>query len=111
MRRQKAVYWKKISEDQYSTPSFADPVEVKCRWEDTLLDYRYAQGALSGSQSNVYVDREMFTGDFLMEGAIESDTPESPVSSPKAYEIIAFEKIPNLKVTETLYIAHLGKKA
>lgn len=32
--KQTLVYWEKTGSDGFGKPIFADPVEVKCRWED-----------------------------------------------------------------------------
>jgi hypothetical protein len=65
MRRQRARYWKQAGTDQYGDPAYDYPVDVACRWEDRVGEYRNAKGEVSTSTATVYVDRKMFVGDML----------------------------------------------
>lgn len=108
MRRQKAVWWQRQTEpDKFGRLSFAEPVEIACRWDDNIGEFRNQFGQTVASKAVVYVDREMKVGDKLMSGPISSDTPEDPTTEDNALEIQGFMKTPNIKNTETLYTALL----
>ncbi len=107
MRRQRAVYWQRTAPDHYGTFGYAAPVEIACRWEDKIGEFRNDMGEKHASIANVYVDRVMSIGDKLMRGELESDTSEDPREEPDAYEIQAFEQIPDINAKETLLLAHL----
>lgn len=107
MRRQTAVYWKRTTPDHYANFSYAEPVEITCRWEDVTLEVRGDEVEATNFSSRVYVDRVMNLGDVLMLGALESDTPEDPKGLESAKAIQRFEALPNLKNRETLYTAYL----
>lgn len=110
MRKQKAIWWDRLDPDKYGKFAYDAPLEIDCRWDDSSHEYRNEIGEKAFSQSTVYPDRVMKTGDKLKRGDIESDTPTDPTSVEGVYEIQRFEQIPNLRNTEILFIAHLGMR-
>jgi len=107
MRKQKAVYWARLSADEYGVFAYDDPVQVDCRWDDMGVEFRNVEGEVQVSQSVVYVDRVMAIGDKLQRGEMDSTTPDSPAGLTTAFEIRRFDQNPNLRATETLYTAYL----
>lgn len=107
MRKQKAVYWKRLSADRFGKFSYDFPVEVECRWDDTNEEFRTPKMETRVSQSIVYPDREMFVGDMLKRGEMTVETYDDPTEDPDAFEIQAFAHTPNLRNTETLFTAYL----
>ncbi len=107
MRRQHAVWWAVGIPDEFGVKSFAEPIEIKCRWENRVGEFVDARGFTMASMATVYVDRVMKVGDKLKEGVLDSDTLENPLEDKKAFEIQGFETIPNLKAKESLLICHL----
>lgn len=111
MRRQRATFWERsTTTDKYGRYTYAAPEEIRCRWEDVAEEYKDPRsGETKVSRSTVYVDREMKVGDVLKKGAPISSTPADPKTpgTEGAFEIQAFENLPNLKATEFLYTARL----
>jgi len=111
MRKQKAVYWRRLEADEYGKYSFDDPVEINCRWDDDSREERKPGAEVFITAAVVYVDREMSEGDMLQKGEISSDERADPhAKNPdgnQAYEIMKFKITPNLKNTENLYTAML----
>ena len=108
MRKQRAVFWERSDEpDEYGKFSYSSPIEIRCRWDESGIEYRSPTGQTVISQAVVYVDRIMKIGDMLREGEIESDEPDDPTEAEAAYEIQRFDKTPNIKATETLLTAYL----
>lgn len=108
MRKQKAVWWeRKEKPDRFGKFAFEPPVEIDCRWDDSVSEFRTEGGQTQISQATVYPDRPLKEGDKLRKGEMETDEPDSPLALTTAYEVQRFQQIPNLKNTETLYIAHL----
>lgn len=108
MRKQQAVWWSRNpTPDQSGNHTFAAPVEIKCRWEDIVKQFRDSQGEMQLSSALVYVDREMELGDRLMKGEMPTDVEADPMEEPLAFEIKRFEKLPNLRNKETLLTAYL----
>lgn len=108
MRRQKAVYWAAGQLDRHGQASFANPVQIDCRWEDRADEFIDDKGEKKISSSVVYVDRDMKTGDVLMKGLLNGDVNQSsPFSNPLAGEIKGYADLPNLKNTESLRTAYL----
>ena len=107
MRKQKAVWWARGAMDTYGAFTFAAPVEIACRWDGSGAEFRNSQGQTGFSNAVVYLDRVMKAGDKLWEGAMDSNTPESPSDLVDAFEIQKFDRTPNFKATEFLYTAYL----
>jgi len=107
MRKQRAVWWERTTPDQYGVYSFAAPVEIACRWDDSGTEFRNGTGETEMSSATVYPDRVLKKGDKLMKGGMESGTPDSPAELTHAYEIQRFDETPNMKATEFLYTAYL----
>lgn len=107
MRKQTAVYWARTTSDHYGRFSYQPPVEVKCRWDDTIQEFVNATGEKQASRAVAYVDTIMVPGDRIKRGVLETDTPLDPLSIDDAFEIRRFDQIPNFRATETLLVAYM----
>jgi len=109
MRKQKALWWKRLEANEYGRYSYDAPVEIDCRWDD-VADLGRKPSPPSekiASSTVVYVDRVMTPGDKLREGGLESSTESDPENDEGALVIERFVVTPNLKATESLYTAYL----
>lgn len=107
MRKQTAVWWQRTGRDVTGDPSFADPVEIDCRWDDKQELFVDVNGDEKISRATVYVDRDMSPGDWLKLGELESSTPDDPRDTTGAWEMRDWNKMPNLRATEYLRFTHL----
>lgn len=108
MRRQVAVYFAKTGDDEYGKPTWAQPVEIMCRWEDVQKEFIKPDGTRALSQSVVYPSVVPKPGDVLVLGALVALTDvNDPKQNAGAGEVQQADSIPNLRATETLYIAYL----
>ncbi len=108
MRRQTAVYWAKLATDAHGQPTFDDPVEITCRWEEKKIEFVNAMGEKLTSGALVYVDRDTPIGGMLLLGELTSGfdfDPRAHVGD--AWEIRHFERLPNLRNTEILRTVYL----
>lgn len=103
MRKQTATYWKRLEPDQFGAFAYDTPVEIECRWDDRQDEFRDEKQQVLVSRAVVYPDREMSVGDCLLKGDLVADLDPKDAG---AFEIKAFEIIPNFRATEFLYIAH-----
>jgi len=100
---QTAVYWGTPTEDGYGIKTFVDPVEIDCRWEDTLEVISDAKGNEVVSGSAIYVTQDVDEQGYLYLGTLDdlnSGEEADPTTIEKAYEIKRFEKIPALRRTD-----------
>jgi len=108
MLKQTCVYWPLGSEesggvdvDNYGQLIYASPVELKCRWDDEVMEVLDAQGTIFISHAKLYIDRDVSIGGVLMLGTLDDvEYIDDPKANEGAYEIKAFLKNPNLKATE-----------
>lgn len=110
MRKQICVYWPPADSpfDDYGQPQYGDAVEMTCRWEDKAEEFIGPTGSMEISRSKVFVESDVEPGGVLLLGDLESGTNLTvPKNNEGAWEIRAFDKIPNLKATEFLRRAFL----
>ncbi len=104
---QTAVYWGSPQDDGYGTFTFADPVEIKCRWQENRSvitmegDDRKSREIVSKAEVWVLqdVDEEgyLYLGTLDSSGALTSAEEEKPESVDGAYKIRLFKKTPELR--------------
>jgi hypothetical protein len=115
MRKQTAVYWPPGSEetggrdyDDYGKPMYASPVEISCRWEDVVQEFVDTENEITFSQAIVYVDSDVRLRGVLFLGTLtDVNDLNNPKDNEGAWEIRRFDKLPNLRNTETLRTAYL----
>lgn len=120
MRRQNAIYWPPAAPDDFGRPAPGALVELtlvggnyRVRWEDKAKQFLDKTGAVQMSNAVVYVPllpdgTEVQLGGYLWLGDRADLVSESdPRLNPGAYEIKDFDKLPNLKNTESLRTCYL----
>lgn len=115
LKKGRAVYWPPVLDedggpvsDEFGMPTFEDPVQIKCRWEDYDVEFVENAGRQEESKARVYVDRDVQLKGVLWKGLIEDLVEaEDPFKNPGAWEIKKFDKIPNLRQTKFVRIAWL----
>jgi len=117
--KQTAVYWGNPRNDGYGRNLYDDPVEIKCRWENSfqVFEANDDKGTKFVSRAIVYVgvnldyDGVLWLGTLAeLEDYLESSSGSyiDPVDVPEAYPIKRTEKIPILgKPTAFVRVAYL----
>jgi hypothetical protein len=117
--KQKAVYWGSPVNRGDNFFTYADPIEILCRWEEKtqLIKDWDGKGREFECVAMVYVLQDLDRHGILMLGTLadlDSSGDSSgdfydPTLEPYAYEIKQFEKIPSLgSTTEFVRIAYLS---
>lgn len=89
-----AVYWAPSSMDAYGKLTFADPVDVPCRWDDRDSVILTQDGESINSTTQVLSETDMVVRGWLLLGLVE-DLPsdyDDPSLVPGAREIAKFDK-------------------
>jgi hypothetical protein len=108
MLKQTAVYWAPAGTGQTGETIYAEPIEIRCRWEDLQEQFIDGAGTTRVSKAKVYVDRDVGHGGYLFEGTFGDLTSHSdPHANDGAYEIMAYGKIPNMRAKRFLRYAML----
>jgi len=105
-----AVYWSSPTSDGYGGSTFADPVEVKCRWQwkDEIITGDNGEQIVSSVQ--VFLLQDVDEGGYLYYGELDDLTTTQkadPRSVAGASRIIRFVKTANMKNTEYVRKAFL----
>jgi len=102
---QTAVYWGSPVSDGHGGFTYADPVEIVCRWEEMIQLVTDAKGKEVTSRATVFVSQDVDEEGVLYLGTLDSlddylDSSSGSYINPKdvdgAYEIKKFDKIPEL---------------
>ena len=101
---QDAVYWGNPQDNGYGGFTYDDPVEIKCRWEDSNEVISMAGQDRKGrelvSKAQVWVVQDVDEEGYLYLGTLDSTDALSsaeeadPASVYGAYKILKFEKTP-----------------
>jgi hypothetical protein len=107
-----AVYWPRAKVEDNGKQSFAAPVEIKCRWEDSQVEVkdmtRTATNGLWSSKSVIDTEYPVEKGGYLWFGRLSAlQTPDDPRKVGDAGRIEYRDKIPSVRATQTLYTAYL----
>lgn len=94
--KQKAVLWTGRTVDKYGKPTFAGSVEIACRWEERQEKFIDAAKQEHISRAVVYVDREVFLGEYLWLGELQNVPDNDPLLIAAAYEVRGMESTPSL---------------
>lgn len=70
-RYQAAVLWPVTGTDRYGQPTLGDPVEIRCRWDDTRRDILDAQGMRVAIDATIYVDMDIDIGSEIYKGQLD----------------------------------------
>jgi len=106
-----AVYWGNPTNDGSGGYSYADPVELDCRWESVDTVSASSIGLNYVVEHEVQVAQDLDKDGMMLLGTIDS-IGESDLSVPErlgAKRIVKFDKIPDLKATHFFRKAYLGK--
>lgn len=112
--RQKAVYWGNPVNDGYGGYTFDTAIELDVRWEDAIRNLNHPVGEEVYSKATVIVQQDVDLHGFLFLGtltdlnAMSGITLTNPRTIETAYEIIAFDKVPDIRAKEYVRTVYLG---
>jgi hypothetical protein len=103
MLRQDAVLWTFTGEDEFGNKTYADPVQIKVRWEDKTEQFLDRKGNTQVSRAQVYVDRKIEERSALWKGTLaEVESTADPFANDGAYEVRAYSEQPDFKARRFL---------
>ena len=106
---QTAVYWGTPAVDGFNRMTFADPVEVACRWElvDEIIRDKKTTEELK--RAHVWLPQSVDMEGYLYLGTLDDldSNPDDPITIAGADKIRSVRKIPTLNNEVTLYRANL----
>ena len=97
---QTAVYWGTPAPDGYGGFTFADPVEIACRWQDKIETIKNDKGEEVISNATVFVLQDVSQNGYLFLGEL-TDLSSAEEADPRGIDnakmILKFDKSPALK--------------
>ena len=103
---QTAVYWGSPVADGYGGYTYATPVEIPCRWEDTIETIINKQGKETTSNATLMVTQDIHEEGFLYLGKLTDLTTQEkadPLLIHKAFPVQRVDKVPLYRST-TLFV-------
>lgn len=121
MKKQKCVFWAYSGSNRHgSSQTYAEPVLMRCRWEDVSEEFKTSTGETVVSQSRVFLSEGADDAALVVKGAVmlvptattsldELTTLDrvNPLRNKGAWTIRGFSKVPDLKAKNFLRIAML----
>lgn len=99
---QTAVYWGNPTPDGYGGMTYADPVEIDCRWDDVAKVVSDAKGKEIITAAQVLVTQDLDLEGVLFLGLLDdldSAQEDNPMTITGAYSIKRFDKTPLFEST------------
>jgi len=115
--KQTAVYWGNPQNDGFGGMTFNYPIEIACRWTDKERIFTSNDGIEIHQKAEVLVTQDLKVQGWLYLGALDdvldfgesSGDPISPKEVNGAYQIIGFDKVPEIfSTTKFVHTAYLG---
>ena len=98
---QTAVHWSYTGNDGFGEPTFADPVEIKCRWTDYDQINTDNEGRQFTSNAEVLVPQDVKRMDYLYLGTlVDIGSEPDPRKVDNAHAVTRFTKVPMIKSTD-----------
>lgn len=94
---QKCTHWAITGVDGYNEPTFAEAVQLDCRWEDRVEKLQSYLGEEFISRSRIFLSVDIADGDYLALGD-HTGTPDPRVIR-AAFSVKAWRKTPSLDGT------------
>ncbi len=94
---QNITYWAFISEDEFGKVTFAAPVNIKGKWEDTIQLFTDLKGSEFRSLAIIYLESDVVVEGWLFNGESSATDPRTVDG---AREIRLFRKIPDIDACE-----------
>lgn len=100
-----AVYWPPINVTDYGQYTFAEAVEIKCRWDDVEVRFTNADGSISTGTAKIWTTYPMKPRGILWHGRL-TDVSDLviPRNNSGFIEIKYFSSTPDLKNKTKLVI-------
>jgi hypothetical protein len=101
--KQDAVYWGTPSPDGFGGATFASPIEITVRWEDSNIQFMSPDGNVELSKAVIFAGQDVVIGGWIFLGTLDevgSANQDDPQLVDGASEIRAFNKTPNIKGTD-----------
>jgi hypothetical protein len=106
-----AIYWAYLGSDEFGQAILADPIQIKCRWQDQEVMFTGGDGAQMLSVAKVYPDRDLTLEGFLMKGTLDDlNSDMLPDYGVSAFPIRAKEEHPDLRGKRFHLTVFLQKK-
>jgi hypothetical protein len=108
--RQTACYWGAPVSDGYNGFTFADPIEIPCRWTDSVQVVSDGKGNDIVCKSVVMVAIDLQELGMLFLGTLDdldSAQEDDPVSIPNCYAVKRFDRVPLIRGDKFLRVAYL----
>lgn len=100
--KKKAVYWAPTGSDKFGKTTFADPVEIDCRWDEDAKLFLTEEGKQEVSRALVMVSVDTQRRGMLKLGTLDDlvANPSTPYQNAEVYEIRGFKKLRKLSREE-----------
>ena len=98
------IRWAYVSSDQYGQPTYAAPVQIKCRWDDCIKQVFDQDGSPVFSKIELITQVRLQPKDLIKKGKLIPGINQThPKMNDNVHEVVASEETPMLK-TRNIYL-------
>lgn len=101
--------------DQFGKPVLAAPIELTCRWEDTIEEVLSVDGEKTLTKAKVFVGQDVANRGVMIKGELGTITDQinpynnvDTFGTPLAHRIIRYTSTPDIKYRKIVRIAYLN---
>jgi hypothetical protein len=106
VQKQTLVYWAYSGSDLFGQPTYANPVQMTCRWDDMVKQVFTPEGSPVFSKIELITKKRLEPKGLVWKGTLAKFTAGlRPDNSTGVHEVLAASSTPNFRNTETLYEA------
>lgn len=102
---QSAIYWERLSYDSYGQPTYKNPVQIPCRWDDSIKQNVSPNSASQGIDATLFVSQPIVVGSYMWKGTMSQLPSTGPI--PDVMEVTYYSGIPDLKNRISAYKVNL----
>jgi hypothetical protein len=109
---QNLVYWQKTGADTFGKPTYADPVEIRCRWEDRRSERLRPDGRFVATTAYILIGVPLIVGSLVFLGTLADwqalpTYPNLPTNLQGGREVMDLKTTPDIKAQGNVYEAFL----
>lgn len=104
--REYLTYWPPLEPTDSGEPTWGPPEEVKCRWDDKVVQIIKDDGSMVYSRAELITAKKLEVGGIVYRAQLAAVTyQDDPKDNVGSFEVIKVSETPKLNYRETLYEA------
>jgi hypothetical protein len=110
MRKQQCVKWALTGTSKMGAKTYAEPVQMKCRWDEAKVLHMSREGDEAHETATVYPEEAAGIGDLMALGTLADyeEAGSNPRTDHRVRPVLSCRTVNNKRQTQTMYIVKVG---